>query len=45
MAKANRAALIGYDCLIPKRLMKLLDEGGLPNFRRFMKEGSYIPEG
>ena len=43
--KAKRAALIGYDCLIPKRLMKMLDEGGLDNFRRFMKEGSFIPEG
>lgn len=44
-AKAKRAALIGYDCLIPKRLCKMLDEGGLDNFRRFMKEGSFIPEG
>jgi Uncharacterized conserved protein len=43
--KAKRAALIGYDCLIPKRLMKMLDEGGLDNFRRFMAEGSFIPEG
>lgn len=43
--KAKRAALIGYDCLIPRRLMKMLDEGGLDNFRRFMNEGSYIPEG
>lgn len=42
---AKRAALIGYDCLIPKRLMKMLEQGGLDNFRRFMKEGSYIPEG
>ena len=43
--KAQRAALIGFDCLIPKRLMKMLEEGGLENFRRFMQEGSYIPEG
>ena len=43
--KAKRAALIGFDCLIPKRLMKLLDEGGLDNFRRFKEEGSYITEG
>ena len=43
--KAKRAALIGFDCLIPRRLMKLLDEGGLDNFRRFKEEGSYIPEG
>lgn len=43
--KAKRAALIGYDCAIPKRLEALLAEGGLPNFRSFMEEGSYIPEG
>lgn len=43
--KAKRAALIGYDCAIPKRLEALLAEGGLPNFRAFMEEGSYIPEG
>lgn len=44
-AKAKRAALIGYDCAIPKRLEALLAEGGLPNFRSFMEEGSFIPEG
>ena len=44
-AKAKRAALIGYDCLIPKRLEVLLAQGGLVNFRKFMSEGSYIPEG
>ena len=43
--KAKRAALIGFDCLVPKRLQKLLKEGGLDNFRRFIKEGSYISEG
>lgn len=43
--KAKRAALIGYDCAIPKRLEALMAEGGLPNFRAFMNEGSYIPEG
>lgn len=43
--KAKRAALIGYDCAIPKRLEALLAEGGLPNFRAFMEEGSFIPEG
>lgn len=43
--KAKRAALIGYDCAIPKRLEALLAEGGLPNFRAFMAEGSFIPEG
>lgn len=42
---AKRAALIGYDCAIPKRLEALLAEGGLPNFRAFMEEGSFIPEG
>uniref|UniRef100_B8J4V7 Type I phosphodiesterase/nucleotide pyrophosphatase n=1 Tax=Desulfovibrio desulfuricans (strain ATCC 27774 / DSM 6949 / MB) TaxID=525146 RepID=B8J4V7_DESDA len=44
-AKAKRAALIGYDCLIPKRLEHMLAQGGLENFRKFMNEGSYIPEG
>ena len=44
-SKAKRAALIGYDCLIPKRLEAMLAEGGLDNFRRFMNEGSFIPEG
>ena len=27
--KAKRAALIGYDCLIPKRLEAMLAQGGL----------------
>ena len=44
-SKAKRAALIGYDCLIPKRLEAMLAEGGLDNFRKFMNEGSFIPEG
>lgn len=43
--QAKRAALIGYDCLIPKRLEAMLAEGGLDNFRAFMAEGSFIPEG
>ncbi len=43
--KAKRAALIGYDCLIPKRLEAMLAQGGLDNFRKFMAEGSFIPEG
>lgn len=43
-AKAKRAALIGYDCLIPKRLEAMLAQGGLDNFRRFMAEGSFIPK-
>ena len=42
--KAKRAALIGYDCLIPKRLEAMLAQGGLENFRKFMAEGSFIPE-
>ena len=41
----KRAALIGYDCLIPERLEAMLAEGGLENFRKFMAEGSFIPEG
>jgi len=45
MSKAKRAALIGYDCLIPKRLEVMLAQGGLDNFRKFMAEGSFIPEG
>lgn len=43
--KAKRVAVVGYDCAIPKRLEALMAEGGLPNFRAFMEEGSYIPEG
>ena len=42
--KAKRAALIGYDCLIPKRLEAMLAQGGLEHFRAFMNEGSFIPE-
>lgn len=42
---AKRAAVVGFDCLIPKRLEALLAEGGLKNFRRMMDEGSFIPEG
>ena len=44
-SKAKKAALIGFDCLIPKRLEAMLAEGGLKNFRRVMEQGSYIPEG
>ncbi len=43
--KAKRVALVGFDCMIPKRLDALLAEGGLENFRNFLAEGSYIPEG
>ena len=42
--KAKRAALIGFDCLVPKRLQKLLKEGGLDNFRRFIKEAATSPK-
>ena len=31
--KAKRAALIGYDCLIPKRLEAMLAQGGLEDIR------------
>ncbi len=44
-AKAKRAALLGIDCVIPKRLEALMAEGGLKNFHRLMAEGSFIPEG
>lgn len=43
--KAKKAAVLGFDCLIPKRLEALLAEGGLENFRKVMTEGSFIPEG
>ena len=42
---AKRAALLGFDCAIPKRLEALVAEGALPNFKRFMDEGSYMTEG
>ncbi|MDL2267388.1 alkaline phosphatase family protein [Desulfovibrio sp. OttesenSCG-928-G15] len=43
--KAKRAALLGFDCAIPKRLEALMDEGVLPNFSKFKKTGSYMTEG
>jgi predicted AlkP superfamily phosphohydrolase/phosphomutase len=43
--KARRAALIGFDCAIPKRLEALMQEGVLPNFKKFMESGSYMTEG
>ncbi|NDV18338.1 phosphodiesterase [Pseudodesulfovibrio sp. JC047] len=44
-AKAKRVALLGFDCAIPKRLEALMDEGALPNFKKFTEEGSYMTEG
>ncbi|MDR1856020.1 MAG: alkaline phosphatase family protein [Desulfovibrio sp.] len=43
--KARRAALLGFDCAIPRRMEALVAEGALPNFKKFLEEGSYIPEG
>ncbi len=43
--KAKRAALLGFDCAIPKRLEALVAEGALPNFKKFMEAGSYMTEG
>ena len=40
--KAKRAALLGFDCAIPKRLEALMAEGALPNFKKFMEAGSYM---
>jgi predicted AlkP superfamily phosphohydrolase/phosphomutase len=45
MRRARRAALLGFDCCIPKRLEAFLAEGRLPNFLKFRSEGSYIAEG
>ncbi|SKA67339.1 alkaline phosphatase family protein [Desulfobaculum bizertense] len=46
MAKvAKKAALLGFDCMIPKRLEALIAEGALPNFEKFINEGSYMTEG
>ncbi len=42
---AGRAAVIGFDCAIPKRLEALMSEGALLNFKRFADHGSYISEG
>ncbi len=44
-AKAKRAALLGFDCMIPKRLEALVAEGILPNFKNFIENGSYMTEG
>ena len=44
-AKAKRVALLGFDCAIPKRLEALMDEGALPNFKKFAAEGAYMTEG
>lgn len=43
--KAKRAALLGFDCMIPKRLEILVAEGILPNFKKFIENGSYMTEG
>lgn len=43
--KAKRAALLGFDCAIPKRLEALMEEGALPNFKKFKEQGSYLTEG
>jgi predicted AlkP superfamily phosphohydrolase/phosphomutase len=45
MTLAKRAALIGFDCAIPRRLEALIGEGCLPNFKKFKEEGSYMSEG
>ncbi|MDR2612175.1 MAG: alkaline phosphatase family protein [Deltaproteobacteria bacterium] len=45
MPKARRAALVGFDCAIPRRLEALMAEGSLPNFRRLKEEGTYFTEG
>lgn len=42
---AKKAALIGFDCAIPKRLEALVAEGSLPNFKSFIEGGSYMTEG
>ena len=43
--QAKRVALLGFDCAIPKRLEALIEEGALPNFKKFKAEGSYMTEG
>ncbi|MDR2198708.1 MAG: alkaline phosphatase family protein [Deltaproteobacteria bacterium] len=45
MPKAKRAALVGFDCAIPKRLRALIGEGALPNFEKFLQEGVDFTEG
>ncbi|WP_027176795.1 alkaline phosphatase family protein [Desulfovibrio aminophilus] len=42
---AKKAAVIGFDCAIPKRLQALVAEGALPNFKKFIEDGSYMTEG
>ena len=44
-SQAKRVALLGFDCAIPKRLEALIDEGALPNFKKFKEQGSYMTEG
>ncbi|MEZ0575166.1 alkaline phosphatase family protein [Halodesulfovibrio aestuarii] len=44
-SEAKRIALLGFDCAIPKRLEALMEEGALPNFKKFKEEGSYMTEG
>ena len=41
--KAKRAALIGYDCLIPKRLEAMLAQGGLEHFPRLHERRQLHP--
>lgn len=43
--QAKRVALLGFDCAIPKRLEALIEEGALPNFKKFKEEGTYMTEG
>jgi predicted AlkP superfamily phosphohydrolase/phosphomutase len=45
MPSAKRAALVGFDCAVPERLEALINEGLLPNFRKFKQEGSWLSEG
>ncbi|MDR1079628.1 MAG: alkaline phosphatase family protein [Deltaproteobacteria bacterium] len=45
MPLARRAALVGFDCAIPRRLEALMAGGELPNFRKFTEEGAYFTEG
>ncbi|MDR1313661.1 MAG: alkaline phosphatase family protein [Deltaproteobacteria bacterium] len=44
-ARARRAALVGFDCAVPKRLEALMAQGELPNFRKFKEGGAYFTEG
>ncbi len=42
---AKKAAVLGFDCCIPERLMGMIDRGLLPNFTKLVKTGSYIGDG